>query len=112
MTKAEELQEIQYHLVGLGSFNQFDGKKVAWSLKKNYGLWKRFIFVDCYSSHLSLRDMGEGKWNADTLLIVVKEKFAEKMMAVAKFWKANELVCHKRHLAVGKGEFLIRAWWD
>jgi len=106
------LQNMQFRMMQLGSFNQFDGEKVARSLRENYGLWKRFIFVDCYSSHVSLRDMEKGKWNADTLLIVVKEKFAEKMITVAKLWKANELTCHKRHLAVGKGEFLIRAWWD
>jgi len=112
MTKARELQEMQFRMMELSSFNLFDGEKVVKSLRANYGIWKRFIFVDCYNSHVSLRDMEKGKWNADTLLIVVREKFAENMMAVAKFWKANELSCHKKHLAVGKGEFLIRVWWD
>lgn len=112
MTKARELQEMQFRMMELGSFNLFDGKKVAWSLRKNYGLWKRFVFVDCYNSHISLRDMGEGKWNADTLLIVVKEKFAQEMMAVAKPWKANSVDCLKHGVALRRGEWLIKVWWD
>ena len=120
MTKAGELQDrqfrmlqdIQFQLMELGSFNKFDGEKVSWSLKENYGLWKRFIFVDCYNSHIALRDMEKGKWNADTLLIIVKEKFAENMIAVAKSWKANSVDCLKHGLALRKGEWMIKVWWD
>jgi len=112
MIEAEELQEMQFRMMELSSFNQFDGAKVAWSLKENYGLWKRFIFVDCYNSHVSLRDMGKGEWNADTLLIVVREKFAENMLAVAKTWKANEVVCYKHGVALRRNEWMIKVWWD
>ncbi len=110
--KARELQEMQFRMMELSSFNQFDGGGVAWSLRENYGLWKRFIFIDCYNSHVSLRDMQEGTWNADTLLIIVKEKFAENMMAVAKLWKANSVDCLEHGVALRKGEWMIKVWWD
>jgi len=112
MTKAEELQDMQFRMMELSSFNLFDGRKVVKSLRTNYGLWKRFIFTDCYNSHVSLRDMEEGKWNADTLLIIIKEKFAENMLAVTKSWKANEVVCFEHDLALRKGEWMIKVWWD
>ena len=112
MTGAEELQEMQFRMMELSSFNQFEGEEIAKSLKENYGLWKRFIFIDCYNSQVSLRDMGEGEWNADTLLIIVKEKFAENMMAVAKAWEANSVECLKHGVALRKGEWLIKVWWD
>lgn len=112
MTKARELQDMQFRMMELSSFNQFDGGKVARSLRENYGLWKRFIFMDCYNSHVSLRDMEKGKWNADTLLIVVREKFAENMMAVAKSWKADEVICCKHGVALRRGEWIVQVRWD
>ena len=110
--KARELQDMQFRMMEFGSFNQFDGEKVAKSLKENYGLWKRFIFIDCYNLNVCLRDMQNGEWNADTLLIIVKEKFAEDMMAIAKSWKANSVDCLKHGVALERGEWMIKVWWD
>jgi len=33
-------------------------------------------------------------------------------MAVAKFWKPNEVVCYKHGVALRRGEWLIKVWWD
>jgi hypothetical protein len=64
--KISEAQQIQLDIITKTNFNFFDGKKIAAWLKENHKMWRAVLLP---LDFISLRDMDDGHWHADTLYI-------------------------------------------
>jgi len=64
--KISAAQQVQLDIIERTSFNSFDGQKISRLLKENRDLWRAVLMpLDL----ISLRDMPDGSWHADTLYI-------------------------------------------
>ena len=119
------LQEIQFELMEMSSFNSFDGKFTVEQLKAHPewwtgAMWGRFE----YSPLIPLRDMdNDNSWNADTLYIMVNPAFKAEMVKLMHDCGADEIdfesVERMSSLmgSYGPGDKkaesnLLRVWWD
>jgi len=85
-------QEAVFNLMKLSSFNDFDGEAVVKSLIENEKIWKGAIWGRfTYLQLIPLRDIAEGHYNADTLMISVREKYIKDFIKLARSWKADEI---------------------
>ena len=127
-TRTRTPQDIQFELLRMSTFNDFDGNLVADSLEANKDLWKGFIMdrADYYYAHaqsdpeaaerhqepvdlIRLRDIGEGYWNVDTLYLLAAEGKEDKLELLARReWHADE-IDWMNNTHVGK---YLRVWWD
>ena len=122
MAAFSEIQELHLHLIELASFNCFDGHVVADDLRSNSDLWQGVTMCrfDDFTQLVWLRDLREGEWNVDTLLIIPQPGREEKLVHLAESWQANSIeklpvprdwnVCLERKTYVP--EFIIKVWWD
>src|SRR4030095_2759085 len=70
--KITEAQQIQLEIIERTNFNSFNGQKITRLLKENRKLWRAVLMpLDL----ISLRDMPDGVWHADTLYIYVDDGF-------------------------------------
>lgn len=135
-----KVQSLQFKLMELASFNNFDGKQVVEDLKANRNLWKgaiwgRFDYFDL----LPLRDIAEGYWNTDTLMILTTKDKVKPLYTLAKLnwsvdefhtfgnetpqrkwgtdsngkerWVKQSLWC-RYGSSLEPNEVIIRLWWD
>ena len=105
----------------LATFNSFDGGAVVRDLRRNPRLWlsaqmDRFGAADRLTS---LRDIPQGHWNADTLLLLADPAFKRSLEALARGWRPTELNwLPARSSAILLGVpgstplLVLRAWWD
>jgi hypothetical protein len=70
--KLSDAQEFQLDSIARTNFNLCDGKRVAQLLKENCRLWRAALMP---MDLISLRDMEDKTWHADTLYIYAKEGF-------------------------------------
>lgn len=123
MEKFSKAQEMQLQIIGLSTFNCFDGKQVEEDLRKNRHLW-RTAYMTRLKSLIMLRDldMGDGL-NIDTLYLTPQEgkedelkELAEKWGADKCFWIGGEMACRllgsysqeKR----ANNKQILKLWWD
>ena len=112
------IQEIQFELMVLGSFNDFDGRLVSQSLRDHSYLWESFAFGRYeYGDLIFLRDMKSGRFNGDTLYIIIVPGKENELLELAKTWGADEIdVIPKDKLFTLLGTNspmqLLRVWWD
>jgi hypothetical protein len=117
--KISEAQQIQLDVIARTNFNFFDGRKIAELLKENHKLWRAVLMpLDL----ISLRDMEDGWWYADTLYIypedgyqfqleeLVREQFnADEIQWIGTARAANLLGTTE----VGnKSQVILSVWWD
>jgi hypothetical protein len=129
-------QKIQFERLRLGSFNSFDGDKVADGLLKHRNLWDSFVFGRFrYGTLIELRDLPQGELNADTIMILTDLKRAKEIIAIAlKQWNVDETgycgrvegeyflegdaPCNsEKELfqemgGLGNNQIVVRLWWD
>lgn len=107
-------QKAVFRIMELASFNNFDGPMVVKSLQQNRHLWKGAIFglFDVPGAYgITLRDIENGSYNADTLLLKPAEGEAAQaaLKELARTWSADEVdweaVPHVNGL-------VLRVWWD
>ena len=131
MQKINKVQKLQFELMKLSSFNEFDGKKVTNDLTENRELWVSCVWGRLRHFELiPLRDIVDGLWNTDTLYILTHKEKVKEIKNLARNWKVDEFGVtysdreegtiafdHKRVWRVfGRNlkddECIIRIWWD
>lgn len=114
-----KVQDLNFELMELASFNSFDGKAVVADLKKHQELWHGAVmgrFV--YSQLIALRDISGGDWNVDTLMILSSGKNDGELELLAKSWEADEvdwLSDEEADRLLGSSPSwskVLRVWWD
>lgn len=116
MKKITKVQKIQFELMKLASFNNFDGKDVVSDLIKNRDLWKSCVMDR--NDLLKLRDIPDNVWNVDVLYILTEQKNLEALIEISEYWFPNKLnVIEKKEanelLRMGGGtDVILSIWWD
>jgi hypothetical protein len=116
------IQDIQLELMRLGSFNDFDGERVAKSLEKHRDLWSACV-MDRLNSLIKLRDLSAQCWNVDTLFITPQPGREAELLALAKRWNADEVDWLPAREACdllgswspstrNNDQQVLRVWWD
>ncbi len=117
---ANKIQELQFELMKLASFNEFDGDMVVESLKSHEELWRGVIMdragfnspdAKDYSEAIDLiklRDIEDEYWNIDTIYIKPVEGKEKELEELAKSWGADEVDWIEKTDA-GK---VLRVWFD
>jgi len=119
--KISEAQKFQLDLISRTNFNLCDGKRVAELLEENRSLWRAVMMpLDL----ISLRDMEDSVWHADTLYIYVEEGYQFQLEELVKEqFNADEVQWIGGSSAVdimgasGEGfeersEVILSVWWD
>jgi len=126
-----KVQKLQFELMKLSSFNEFDGNKVADYLLKHRELWITCMWGRFKGGVLiPLRDISKGIWRGDTLYIYTMKDKVNKLKELAKKWNADEFGVVYRDKEEGivtfdhtevtyvfgsplkKDECIVRIWWD
>jgi len=117
--KISEAQQIQLDIIAKTNFNFFDGRRIAEWLKENRRMWRAVLLP---LDFISLRDMDDGHWHADTLYIypedgwqfnleeIMKEQFgADEICWVSGAQAADMLGTTE---VEDKSYVILEAWWD
>lgn len=123
-TRTTTPQDIQFTLMRMASFNEFNGDLVADSLIEHSDLWTGFIMdrADYWYDRsnpdpnheepvdlIRLRDIASGYWNVDTLYLLAAEGKEEALELLARReWGADE-IDWMQNTHVGR---YLRVWWD
>jgi len=79
--KISEAQQVQLDIIAKTNFNLFNGKRIAEWLKENHRMWRTVLLP---LDFISLRDMDDGHWHADTLYIYPEEGWQFKLEEVMR----------------------------
>jgi hypothetical protein len=120
-SKISRAQEFQLELIARTNFNFCNGKRVAELLRENRHMWRAAMMpLDL----LSLRDMDDGSWHADTLYIYVQEGYQSQLEElVREQFHADEVQWIGGATAVDmlgtnedglakKSHVILSVWWD
>ncbi len=117
--KISKVQQIQLDIIAKTNFNLFDGKRIAEWLKENHKMWRAVLLP---LDFISLRDMDDGRWHADTLYIYPEDGWQFKLEEVVKEqFNADEVSWIGGSSAVdmlgtteveNKPYVILEAWWD
>ncbi|HEU0297785.1 MAG TPA: hypothetical protein VFR47_33895 [Anaerolineales bacterium] len=117
--KISEAQQIQLDIIAKTNFNLFNGREIAQWLKENHKMWKAVLLP---LDFISLRDMDEGHWHADTLYIYPEDGWQFKLEEVMREqFNADEIRWIGGESAgdmLGTSEVddksyvILEAWWD
>jgi len=117
--KISEAQQIQLDIITKTKFNFFDGKKIAAWLKENHKMWRAVLLP---LDFISLRDMDDGHWHADTLYIYpedgwqfeLEEMMKEQFGADETRWIGGETAGDMLGTSEvdDKSYVILEAWWD
>ncbi|MFT3891457.1 MAG: hypothetical protein QM730_07460 [Anaerolineales bacterium] len=114
-----EVQQIQLDIIAKTNFNYFNGKKIAEWLKENHKMWRAVLLP---LDFISLRDMADGHWHADTLYIYpedgwgfeLEEIMKEQFHADETSWiggeSAGDLLGDSD--VDDQSHVILEAWWD
>src|SRR6266508_4910666 len=74
--KISEAQKIQLDIIAHTNFNFFEGKKISELLKENHRMWRAVLMpLDL----ISLRDMEDDTWHADTVYIYPEDGYQSQL---------------------------------
>jgi hypothetical protein len=117
--KISEAQQIQLDIIAKTNFNMFNGREIARWLTENHKMWKAVLLP---LDFISLRDLDEGYWHADTLYIYVEDGWQLKLEEVMREqFNADEIRWISGKGAVDllgttevedKSYVILEAWWD
>ena len=79
--KISEAQLIQLDIIAKTNFNFFSGRNIAEWLKENHRMWRAVLLP---LDFISLRDMADGHWHADTLYIYPEDGWGFKLEEIMK----------------------------
>ncbi|HLO17677.1 MAG TPA: hypothetical protein VK206_22800 [Anaerolineales bacterium] len=117
--KISEAQMIQLNVIEKTNFNFFDGRKIVGLLKENHKMWRAVLMpLDL----ISLRDMEDGTWHADTLYIYPEDGYQFQLEElVREQFNADEVDWIGGSSAVDMlgttevghiSQVILSAWWD
>lgn len=117
--KISEAQQIQLDVIAKTNFNNFNGGKIATWLKENHKMWRTVLLP---LDFISLRDLDDGHWHADTLFIYPEDGYGFKLEEIMKEqFQADETQWIGREEAMdmlGTSEIknasyvILSVWWD
>jgi len=117
--KISEAQQIQLDIIANTNFNFFSGRKIAAWLKENHKMWRAVLLP---LNFISLRDMDDGHWHADTLYIYpedgwgfkLEEIMREQFQADETSWIGGETAGEMLGTSEvdDKSYVILEAWWD
>ena len=117
--KISEAQNFQLEVIAKTNFNNFNGIGIARWLRENHKMWKTVLLP---LDFISLRDMDDGHWHADTLYIYPEDGYGFKLEEIMKEqFHADETQWIGREDAMdmlGTSEIkntsyvILSAWWD
>jgi len=112
-------QRIQLDVIARTNFNYFDGRKIARLLEENHKMWRSVLMP---LDFISLRDMENGRWHADTLYIYPVDGYQFQLEAlVREQFKADEIQWIGGSDAEDmlgmtevedKSYVILQVWWD
>jgi hypothetical protein len=128
-------QKIQLARIKIGSFNNFDGEKVAKDLQDNEDLWQAFVFGRFnYAPLIELRDLADDYINVDTIYLLLPKNKLNSFLKLIKNWQVDEVgyFVHEKGKIKAEGtidfnpndiplklgtpldsnQVLMRLWWD
>jgi hypothetical protein len=117
--KISEAQKIQLDIIARTNFNFFDGKKIADLLRENHRMWRAVLMpLDL----ISLRDMEDGRWHADTMYIYPEDGYQFQLEElVREQFNADEIQWIGGSDSVDmlgttevehKSQVILSVWWD
>ena len=117
--KISEAQRIQLEVMRHTNFNLFDGRKITKLLEENHRMWQSVLMP---LDFISLRDMQDGRWHADTLYIYPEDGYQlELEELVREQFNADEIEWIGGSEAVDmlgtteveqKPQVILSVWWD
>lgn len=117
--KISEAQLIQLDIIAKTNFNFFSGRNIAEWLKENHRMWRAVLLP---LDFISLRDMADGHWHADTLYIYPEDGWGFKLEEIMKeqfhadetSWIGGNDAMMKLGTSevAGKSYVILQAWWD
>ncbi len=117
--KISEAQLIQLDIIAKTNFNFFNGRRIAEWLKENHRMWRAVLLP---LDFISLRDMDDGHWHADTLYIYpedgwgfkLEEIMREQFQADETSWIGGDSAVNMLGTTevAGKSYVILQAWWD
>lgn len=117
--KISDAQQIQLDIIAKTNFNFFSGRKIAEWLKENHRMWRAVLLP---LNLISLRDMTDGHWHADTLYIYPEDGYQFKLEEIiSEQFNADEVRWISGSEAVDmlgttevadKSYVILEAWWD
>ncbi len=117
--KISDVQNIQLDIIAHTKFNFFDGRKISELLKENHSMWRAVLMpLDL----ISLRDMEDGTWHADTVYIYPEDGYQSQLEElVREQFNADEIEWVDGLSAVdmlgttdveNKSHVILSVWWD
>ena len=117
--KISEAQNFQLEVIARTNFNSFNGKRIAEWLRENHQMWRAVLLP---LDFISLRDMGDGHWHADTLYIYPEDGYGFKLEEIMKEqfhadetqWIGGESAMDMLGTSEieDTGYVILSAWWD
>jgi hypothetical protein len=117
--KISKAQQIQLDIIAQTNFNFFDGRKIAALLKANHKMWRAVLLP---LDFISLRDMDDGWWHADTLYIYPEDGYQFQLAElVTEQFNADEIQWIGSSTAADmlgatevedKSYVILEVWWD
>ncbi|MDP1545795.1 MAG: hypothetical protein Q8L87_07220 [Anaerolineales bacterium] len=117
--KISEAQNIQLEVIAKTNFNFFNGREIAAWLRENHRMWRAVMLP---LDFISLRDMANGNWHADTLYIYPEDGYHFKLEEIMKEqFHADETQWFGGESAMGMlgtseikdaSYVILSAWWD
>ena len=117
--RISESQEIQLEIIAKTNFNLFKGKEIAKWLRENHKMWGAVLLP---LNFISLRDMDDGHWHADTLYIyfedgwgfeleeIMREQFHADETRMIGGETAGDMLADSE--VDDKPYVILEAWWD
>ena len=117
--KMSKAQQIQLDMIAKTNFNFFNGRKIAEWLEQNHKMWRAVLMP---LNLISLRDMEDGHWHADTLYIYLEDGWGFNLEEIMREqFNADEVRWISGSEAVDllgttevadKSYEVLEAWWD
>jgi len=117
--KISEAQNIQLDIIAHTNFNFFEGKKISELLKEHHRMWRAVLMpLDL----ISLRDMEDGTWHADTVYIYPEDGYQSQLEElVREQFNADEIEWIGGSSAMdmlgmteveNRSDVILSIWWD
>ena len=117
--KISQAQQIQLEVIAKTNFNFFNGERIAQWLRENHKMWRAVLLP---LNFISLRDMHDGHWHADTLYIYPEDSWQFELEEVLKEqfgadetrWIGGETAGDMLGTSEveDKSYVILEAWWD
>lgn len=114
-----DAQRLQLDIISKTSFNLFDGRKIVELLKENRKMWRAVLLP---LNLISLRDIADGRWHADTLYIYPEDGYQLQLEElVRERFNADEIEWVGGSAAADmlgtteveqNSQVILSAWWD